>query len=128
MHFRFPGRVSSISRSSVFDAEPGALALFNANLEVRAYQRGSRNARRIVADVDTAAMTHRGLFDDDLVGAPLRPACNFHDLSLAAVLREMVHESQRGCPNGALFAGSLSVGVALHLCRTRGTRPHARFT
>jgi AraC family transcriptional regulator len=36
------------------------------------------------------------------------------------VLSEMLREIRRGCPNGTLFAESLSVGVALHLCRTRG--------
>jgi AraC family transcriptional regulator len=38
------------------------------------------------------------------------------------VLRAMLNEIRQDCPNGTLFAESLSVGVALHVCRTRGTR------
>ena len=110
-------------RGTDCDFQPGSLALFNANMEVRARQRGSRNAQRIIVDVDMASLAHRGLFDDDLVSAPLREACEFGDPALAAVLREMAREIRRGCPNGTLFAESLSVGVVLHLCRTRGTRP-----
>ena len=100
----------------------GSLTLFNADLEVRVNQRGSHNARRVIVDLDQATLAQRGLLDD-LVRAPLRPGCAFDDPSLAAVLREMVREIERGCPNGALFAESLSVGVALHLWRTRSTRP-----
>ena len=117
-----------LRRGTEFDLHAGSMTLFNANLEVRAQQRGSRNARRIVVDVDVATLAHHGLFDDDLVSARLRTDCEFSDPSLAAVLREMTNEIRRGCPNGALFAESLSVGVLLHLCRTRGTRsvPAAR--
>jgi len=116
-------RVNVLGRGAECDIHAGSLTLFNADLEVRVNQRGSRNARRIVVDLDTTALVHRGLLDDDLVGTPLRGASVFEDPALAAVMREMVREIERGCPNGSLFAESLSVGVALHLCRTRGARP-----
>ncbi len=115
--------INVLRRGTESDLHAGSLALFNADREVRANQLGSRNARRIVVDVDVATLAHRGLYDDDLVSATLRDGCEFNDPSLAAVLREMAREIQRGCPNGTLFAESLSVGVLMHLCRTRGTRP-----
>jgi AraC family transcriptional regulator len=115
--------INVVRRGMESDFRAGSLALFNANMEVRAHQRGSRDARRIVVDVDSGSLAHRDLFDDDLVSTPLRDGCEFGDPSLAAVLREMVREIRNGCPNGTLFAESLSVGVLLHLCRTRGTRP-----
>jgi len=120
---RITAHINVSGRGTESDFQAGSLALFNANLEVRANQRGSRNARRIVVDVDVASLAHRGLFDDDLVSTPLRDGCEFGDASLAAVMREMAREIRQGCPNGTLFAESLSVGVLMHLCRTRGTRP-----
>lgn len=116
-------QISVLRRGTESELRAGSLSLFDAGMEVRAHQRGSQNARRIVVDIDVTSLSHRGLFDDDLVSTRLRGGCEFQDPSLAAVLREMVAEIRRGCPNGALFAESLSVGVLLQLCRTRGARP-----
>jgi AraC family transcriptional regulator len=76
--------------------------------------------RRILLHFDVGAFAHQSLFDDELVTTPLRQSPEFYDDSLSAVLSEMLSEIRRGCPNGSLFAESLSVGVAMHLCRTRG--------
>jgi len=115
--------INFLRRSMECDLRAGSMALFNANLEVRADQRDSREARRIVVEIDLALLGRRGLLDDDLPRTPLRDGCEFDDPALAAVMREMVREIEAGCPNGTLFAESLSIGVVLHLCRTRGKRP-----
>ena len=127
---RISAQISVLRRGSESELRAGSLALFDAGMEVRAYQRGSEGARRIIVDIDMTSLAHRGLFDDDLVSTRLRGGCEFQDPSLAAVLREMVAEIERGCPNGALFAESLSIGVLLQLCRTRGARsaPASRET
>jgi AraC family transcriptional regulator len=115
--------INFLRRSTEYDLRAGSMALFNAGLEVRADQRDSRHARRIVLEIDLPLLGRRGLLDDDLPRTPLRDGCEFDDPALAAVLREMVREIDAGCPSGALFAESLSIGVVLHLCRTRGKRP-----
>ena len=105
------------------EIEAGALALFSPHIEVKVHQLGSANASRILVELDLNSLAFRGLFDDDLVTVPLRQSPDFNDPALAAVIRAMAREIREGCPNGTLFAESLSVGVALHLCRTRGVRP-----
>ncbi|HEY4067229.1 MAG TPA: AraC family transcriptional regulator [Burkholderiaceae bacterium] len=114
-------RINIAGRTCDLDAKPGAMTLFSADSEIRVKQIDcSESAHRILVHFDVAALAHQSLFDDELVTTPLRPSHGFHDPELGAVLSEMLREIRRGCPNGTLFAESLSVGVALHLCRTRG--------
>ncbi len=114
-------RINIAGRTCELDAKPGTMTLFAADAEIRVRQIDcSAAANRILVHFDTASLAHQSLFDDELVTTPLRPSHGFHDPSVAAVLSEMLREIRRGCPNGSLFAESLSVGVALHLCRTRG--------
>jgi AraC family transcriptional regulator len=115
-------RIAISGRSRDLDAEPGTMTLFNADSEIRVHQVDCRDARRILVHLDTAALAHQSLFDAELVTTPLRQSHEFQDTALASVVTEMLAEIRRGCPNGTLFAESLSVGVALHLCRTRGVR------
>lgn len=105
--------------------QAGTFGLFNAGVEVGIEQIGGRDARRIVLELDTAALVRQGLVDDDVATRPLHSHPGFGDSALALVLRQMVREIEMGCPNGALFAESLSVGVALHLRRTRGVKSDA---
>jgi AraC family transcriptional regulator len=113
-------RINIAGRTCDLDARPGTMTLFGADSEIRVHQVDCDRARRILVHLDVAALARQSLFDDELVTTPLRPSHEFHDAALAAVLAEMLREIREGCPNGALFAESLSVGVALHLCRTRG--------
>jgi AraC family transcriptional regulator len=106
--------------------QPGSLALFNGGHEVRAYQRGSRGAQRLIIDLEVATLARRGLLDEPCA-LPLQQSFGFQDPALAALLRAMLREVRQGCPHGALFAESLSVGLLLHLRRTRGVKvPAAR--
>ena len=100
------------------DVRPGGFGLFGAGVEVGVEQIGAFDARRILLDLDTKLLVSRGLCDDDPV-LPLHHSQFFDDPELAAVLRRMVDEVRQGCPNGALYAESLSLGVVLHLHRTR---------
>jgi len=113
-------RINISGRTCDLDARPGTMTLFGADSEICVNQVDCNQARRILVHFDVAALAHQSLFDDELVTTPLRPSHEFHDASLNAVLSAMLCEVRRGCPNGTLFAESLSVGVALHLCRTRG--------
>jgi AraC family transcriptional regulator len=113
-------RINIAGRTCDLDARPGTMTLFAADSEIRVNQVDCNRARRILVHFDIAALAHQSLFDDELVTTPLRQSHEFYDPSLSAVLSEMLREIRRGCPNGTLFAESLSVGVALHLCRTRG--------
>ncbi|MCJ0762157.1 AraC family transcriptional regulator [Variovorax terrae] len=115
-------RLSSQGRSAELDIDAGSFAIFNPDIEVKVNHRGAFQAQRILLDLDTRALVRQGFLDDQLVTTPLRQSLHFSDPSLAAVMRAMVHEIRLGCPNGALFAESLSVGAVLHLCRTRGVR------
>jgi AraC family transcriptional regulator len=113
-------RINISGRTCDLDARPGTMTLFAADSEIRVNQLDCSRARRILVHFDVAALAHQSLFDDELVTTPLRPSHEFYDSSLSAVLSAMLREIRVGCPNGTLFAESLSVGVALHLCRTRG--------
>jgi AraC family transcriptional regulator len=85
-------------------------------------QAGAHQAQRILLELDWGGPLCRRLFDDDLISAVLRPGSHFEDPVLPPVLRSMVREIAAGCPNGSLFAESLSIGIAAHLSRTRSIR------
>ncbi len=104
------------------DVHPGGFGLFGAGIDVGAEQLGAFDARRILLELDTRMLVGRGMCDDELAPA-LHPSQFFDDPELAAVLRRMVDEVRQGCPNGALFAESLSLGVVLYLRRTRAVLP-----
>ena len=115
-------RIGIAGRTHELNASPGAMTLFNAHSEIRVNQLDARNARRVLLHFDSTDIAQHNLFDDDLVTTPLRQSQEFYDPDLRAVLDQMLREIRNGCPNGHLFAESLSVGVLLHLCRTRGVR------
>ena len=109
-------------RTHDFNAGAGALTLFNADMRIRVKQVDCRDAQRLLIPLDPSALEHQGLDREDLL-ANLRPSVEFHDPSLAAVLLAMLREVRQGCPNGSLYAESLSCGVLAHLIRNRGQTP-----
>ena len=115
-------RVVISGKSRDIEINAGSMGLFCAKDEIRVDQLDCRGARRILLHLDATALKHRELFDEDVTGAALHRSHEFYDPMLAAVLRAMLNEIRQDCPNGTLFAESLSMGVALHLCRTRGIR------
>jgi AraC family transcriptional regulator len=116
-------RMSVQGRGSDLDLRAGALGLYSSGVEVKVRQVGASQASRMLLSLDRGSVLSERLFDDDLVTTALRSAVYFSDEALVPVLREMLREIRAGCPNGPLFAESLSIGVALHLSRTRGIRP-----
>ncbi|WP_382321820.1 helix-turn-helix domain-containing protein [Hydrogenophaga sp. UC242_50] len=115
-------RLSVNGRHEEFDLRAGSIGLFSPYMEVKVAQAGAHQARRILLELDWGGPLCRRLFDDDLISAVLRPGSHFEDPVLPPVLRSMVREISAGCPNGTLFAESLSIGIAAHLGRTRGIR------
>lgn len=111
------------ARSFGFDLGAGAMGLFTPGGHADVSHWRCADVRRIMLQFD-----HAGLADPVLseqhARMPLKPELEFHDDGLAAVLRSMVREVAEGCPSGALFAESLSLGVAMRL-QQRAAQRHA---
>ena len=122
---RLSTRVQWLGRTSDADFMPGAMALFHAGTELKIAQVGCRDARRIVLELDPSRMADTSLLDGEL-GQPsllLQQGAEFRDEVLFNVLRAMLREVLDGCPNGSLYAQSLSLGALMHLRKTRGVKP-----
>jgi len=115
---RIEGQIRTTGRARDVLLRAGSLALFTGGQEVRAYQSGAHAARRVIVDLD-AAGDSAGLLDEAAL-PPLQPSTGFDDPALALLVRAMLREVRQGCPHGALYAESLSLGLLLHLRRTRG--------
>jgi len=111
----------------VLELKPGATALFVPEAFTGKKRLRCTPGRRIVMTMEDQYLASHKLLDDDLVHGQFRFDPEFYDAELAGVLRVMVSEVAQGCPNGRLFADSLSLGVLLHLARTRTERPRAQL-
>lgn len=103
-----------------YDLHAGALRVFDGRRACRLNDWSCRSARRIMVELDADRL------DDPEALAGLRQDLDFRDDDLAAMLRAMVREIAEGCPFGALYAESLSVGVLMRLLRTHGRSPRER--
>jgi len=111
----------------VLELKPGATALFVPEAFTGKKRLRCTPGRRIVMTMEDQYLASHKLLDDDLVHGQFRFNPEFYDAELAGVLRVMVSEVAQGCPNGRLFADSLSLGVLLHLARTRTERLRAQL-
>lgn len=111
------------ARSFGLDLGAGAMGLFTPGGHADVSHWRCNGVRRIMLQFDHASLADPVL-SDQLARMPLKPELEFHDEGLAAVLRAMVREVAEGCPSGALFAESLSLGVAMRL-QQRAARRHA---
>jgi AraC family transcriptional regulator len=100
----------------------GAMRVFDGVRACRLNDWACRSARRIMVELDAAQ------FDEPEALAGLRQDLEFRDDELAGVVRAMVREVEAGCPHGALYAESLSIGVLLRLARTHGRLRRERGT
>ncbi|MBI5719733.1 MAG: helix-turn-helix transcriptional regulator [Burkholderiales bacterium] len=103
------------------DLSAGAIGLFDGR-PCRLCDWSCRSVRRIMIALDAT-----GLGEAEVL-AGLRQELEFRDDELAAVLRAMVHEVDAGCPNGALYAESLSMGVLLRVAQLHGRQQRERGT
>jgi AraC family transcriptional regulator len=129
---RAQAEIQSQRRSVRLDVSAGAMGLFLPGV-TRTSRWRCAEARRVMIDLDLAALGARGLDVDELQALPLREDLEFRDAELEALLRAMAHEVERGCPNGPLYAesSSLALVAVLHarLGRPRsGRRERGRLT
>lgn len=109
------------AKSAVRNPRAGDMCLLVPNgPRIRHYRWQPRNTRQIKFQPDLRLLCEQGLLDERYRAMPLRQDLNFQDPELASLLRCMAHEIASGCPNGTLFAQSLSLGVARRLIQTHG--------
>ena len=117
-------------RTCAFDLAPGSLGWFSRGTLLRHSHWRWSGARRIALDLESAVLPDAELTEQLRAGSR-ETEFEFQDEALAAVLRCMAREVASGCPNGPLFAESLSMGVALRLqarSRTRHGRERGRLS
>lgn len=101
-------------RSVARELGAGAIGLFTPGGHADVSRWRCDGVRRIMLEFDQAHLND-AVLSEQLLRMPLRSELEFHDDDLAGVLRAMVHEVANGCPSGALYAESLSLGVAMRL-------------
>jgi AraC family transcriptional regulator len=109
------------SRSFSYELGAGAIGLFTPGGHADVSRWRCDGVRRIMLQIDQARLGD-AVLSEQLARMPLRSEREFHDADLAGVLRAMVHEAAAGSPNGALYAESLSLGVAMRLQRRSAGR------
>lgn len=111
-------------KSLSWDLTAGSLGLFTEGTHIHRSRWRWAAARRARVELDFARLDDPGLLEQG--GAALRGAeLEFRDEALAAVVRCVLREVADGCPNGPLYADSLSLGIALRL-QQRGQRRDPR--
>src|SRR5688572_18007148 len=113
--------IAFTSSTERLNVSAGAIGLF-LPAEQRYIRWRCNRARRILVDVDARFLAERGLASDEMLSSRLRQDLEFRDPELSLLLRAMVGEVANGCPNGRLYAESLSLGLASRLVRTHGSR------
>jgi AraC family transcriptional regulator len=111
----------------VLELKPGATGLFVPEAFTGKKRLRCTPGRRIVMTMEAQYLASHKLLNDELVDGRFRFNPEFYDAELAGLLRVMISEVAQGCPNGRLFAESLSIGALLHLARTRAERPRMQL-
>lgn len=110
------------SRNLSCDLRAGAIGTFRQGTHMRMSHWRWPAARRIAVDLEAATLLGDTALAEQLRAAPWETEIEFHDPELAALVRGMVREAAAGCPNGRLFAESLSLGLALRLQQRAAAR------
>lgn len=108
-------------RSITRELGAGAMGVFTPGGHADISRWRFDGVRRIMLQFDQMRLDDP-LLSEQLGRMPLRSELEFHDDGLAGVLRAMVHEVAAGCPSGALYAESLSLGVAMRLQQRAASR------
>lgn len=122
-------RARIASRGQDWDICPGqdTVGLFAPRLDVN----GSHwvcegDAERLVIELNLTDLQRTGDLDAmRLSPAALRQDLNITDAMLASLLRLMANEVRQGSPHGALYATSLSLGLAAYLSAAHVNRTRA---
>lgn len=109
------------SRCFSYELGAGAIGLFTPGGHADVSRWRCDGVRRIMLQFDQARFGD-AVLSEQLARMPLRSEREFHDAGLAGVLRAMVHEVVAGSPSGALYAESLSLGVAMRLQQRSASR------
>jgi AraC family transcriptional regulator len=109
------------SSTECLNVSAGAIGLFLPG-EQRYIRWRCNGARRILVDIDIRFLADRDLASDEMLSSRFRQDLEFRDPELSLLLRAMVGEVANGCPNGRLYAESLSLGLASRLVRSHGSR------
>jgi len=113
--------IAFATKTECLNVSAGAMGLFLPG-DQRYVRWRCNSARRILVDVDLSFLADRGLVSEEMLSTGFRQDLEFRDNEISLLLQAMVVEIQRGCPNGRLYAESLSLGLALRLVRTLGSR------
>jgi AraC family transcriptional regulator len=128
--------IQSPRRTVRLDVAAGAMGLFLPGVK-RSSRWRCHQARRVMLDLDVAALAKRGLDVGAFQAMPLREDLEFRDGELEALLRAMACEVASGCPNGRLYAESASLALLAALqvrlglagtVRERGRLTRAQLT
>lgn len=109
------------SRRFSYELSAGAIGLFTPGGHADVSRWRCEGVRRIMLQFDQVRLGD-AVLSEQLARMPLRSEREFHDADLAGVLRAMVHEAAAGSPSGALYAESLSLGVAMRLQQRSASR------
>lgn len=109
------------SRCFSYELSAGAIGLFTPGGHADVSRWRCDGVRRIMLQFDQSRLGD-AVLSEQLDRMPLRSEREFHDADLAGVLRAMVHEVAAGSPSGALYAESLSLGVAMRLQQRSASR------
>ncbi|MEK8028603.1 AraC family transcriptional regulator [Pseudaquabacterium rugosum] len=112
-------------RTGEWNLTAGSTGYFASGTHLYAQQWQWSRARRVELTLDSAELLWPELAEGPHGAAHWSTDIEFHDDALSAVMQRMAREIAAGCPNGALYAQSLSLGVVMHL-RQRSTQTHQR--
>lgn len=99
------------------DIGEGAIGLFNGLMDQRFSKWRCQSVRRVMLNLDPATIAGSGLLCDELEEITWIQNTEIYDQDVTRLLRSMLAEIGAGCPNGALYAQSLSIGLLLHMAR-----------
>ena len=113
--------IAFAARTTCLNVTAGAIGLFLPG-EQRYVRWRCNRARRILVDLDVRFLTDRQLASEDMLAIDFKQDLEFRDPEISRVLQAMVLEVANGCPNGRLYAESLSLGLTTRLVRSLGSR------
>jgi len=109
------------NRSNAHRLGAGAMCLLvPGGPSIKRYRWLPHGTRQIKFQPDIRLLCEQEMLDERHLTTALRQDFNFQDAELASLLRGMAMEIANGCPNGRLFAQSLSAGVARRILQTHG--------